>query len=132
MLVGTKESGSILFMSLIEPTTIPGLDKVLLELLITFSIIIGSGIVVTISSIVGVIRAVRRRRRGGDSVSAVALAGVATAITSCWLLYWVVDDIQQKSNPLDALLAINLLICVPPLSWLSAAIHANVARRRES
>jgi len=124
--------GYLIHLGFLEPTTIPGLDRALLELLITFSVIVGLGLMITISSIVGVIRAVRRRRRGGDSVSAVALAGVATAITSCWLLYWVGDNIQQKSNPLDALLAINLLICVPPLSWLSAAIHANVARRKGS
>jgi hypothetical protein len=123
-------AGSILFMSLIEPTTIPGLDKALLELLIIFSVIAASGLIVTASSIAGIIRALRRRRRSGQSISAVVLAVVATAITTGWLLYWVGDDIYHRSNPIDALLLINLLICVPPWSWLSVAIHANVARRK--
>ena len=59
-------------MGLLEPFAIPGLGKGLLELLIIFSVIVASGVVVTISSIVGIIRAVRRRRRGRHSVSAAA------------------------------------------------------------
>jgi hypothetical protein len=70
-------------MGLLEPTAIPGLDKALLELLIIFSVIGASGLIVTVSSILGIIRAVRRRRRrrSGHSVSAVVLACVTTAIT---------------------------------------------------
>ena len=119
-------------MGLLEPFVIPGLGKALLELLIIFSVIVASGLVVTISAIVGIIRAVRRRRRAGHSVSAVVLASIAAAITTFWLLYWVSDDIYHRSNPIDALLAINLAVCVLPLFWLIAAIHANSARRKES
>ena len=118
-------------MGLLEPFVIPGLDKALLELLIIFGVIVASGLIVTASSIAGIIRGLRRRRRSGQSVSAVVLAIVATAITTCWLLYWVGDDIYHRSNPIDALFVINLLICVPPWSWLSVAIQTNGARRKE-
>src|SRR6185295_2199370 len=91
-------------------TRVPGLDKALLELFAIFSVIIITGLVVTISSIVGVIRAIRRRRRGGRAVAAVVLAAIATAITVSWLFFWVGDDIYHRSNPIDALLEINLLI----------------------
>ena len=119
-------------MGLLEPIFIPGLDKALLALLIIFSVIVALSLVVTISSIVGIIRAVRRRRRGGHSASAVVLASIASAIATCWLLYWVGDDIYHGLIPIDALLAINLAACVLPLSWLSTAIRANSARRNES
>ena len=118
-------------LGLLEPKAVPGIEKTLTELLIIFSVIIGLGLVVTISSIVGVIRAVRRRRRGGHSVAAVVLAAIANAISASWLFYWVGDDIYHRSNPIDGLLAINFAICALPLSWLIASIHANVARRKE-
>jgi hypothetical protein len=116
---------------LLEPNIVRGLDKALLELFVTFSAVIGTGLVVTISSIVGVVRAVRRRRRGGHSVSAVVLAAVANAIAAAWLLYWLIYDIHDRSNPINGLLAINLVICLLPLSWLIASIHANRARQGE-
>ena len=62
-------------MGLIEPTVVPGLDKALLELLIIFGAIVVAGLVVIISSVVGIFRAARRRRRGVRSVAAVVLAG---------------------------------------------------------
>ena len=116
-------------MGLIEPTVVPGLDKALLELLIIFGAIVVAGLVVIISSVVGIFRAARRRRRGVRSVAAVVLAGAAAAITGCWLVYWVSYDVYHNSNPIDALLAINLAVCVLPFSWLIAAIHANSAQR---
>jgi len=122
---GTEGVEGVLSLGLLEPTVVPGLDKALLELLIVFGVIVGAGLVITISSIVGVIRAVRRRRRGGHSVAAVVLAAIANAITASWLLYWVSDDIYHKSNPINGLLAINFAVCVLPLSWLIASIRAN-------
>jgi hypothetical protein len=116
-------------MGLLEPTAVPGLDKALGELFIIFGVIIASGLALTISSIVGIVRAVRRRRRGGHSVTAVVLAAVAASITVSWLLYWVGDDIHHGSNPFDGLLTINFVICLPPLSWLIAAIRANAHHR---
>jgi len=116
---------------LLEPNIVPGLDKALLELFVIFSVVIGIGLMVTISSIVGVIRAIRRRRRGGRSVSAVALAAFANAIAAAWLIYWVAYDIHDRSNPINGLFAINLAIWLLPLSWLIASIRANRARRSE-
>ena len=118
-------------MGLMEPTVIPGLDKALLQLFAIFSVVIGTGLVVTISSIVGVVRAVRRRRRGGRSVSAVALAAFANAIAAAWLIYWVAYDIHDRSNPINGLFAINVAIWLLPLSWLIASTRANRARRSE-
>jgi len=117
-------------MGLLEPSVVPGLDKALLGLLIIFSAIVASSIAVTISSIVGIVRAVRRRGRGGHSAAAVVLAASATAITSGWLLYWVGDDIYHQSSPIDGLLAINVAGCLLPFSWLIAAIHANAHQRK--
>ena len=122
---GTQAVERVSSMGLLEPKAVPGLDKALFELFVIFSVIIVSGLVVTISSILGVIRAVRRGRRGGHSVAAVVLAAMANAITACWLLYWVSDDIYHKSNPINGLLAINGAVCVLPLSWLIASIRAN-------
>jgi len=113
------------------PLVIPGFDKIVLKLLLIFSVVLITGAVVTISSIVGVIRALRRQRRGGHSVAAVVLGAIAMAITSLWLFYWVRDDIYHRSNPLNGMLAINLAICLLPLSWLIAAIGANAGRRKE-
>jgi hypothetical protein len=118
-------------MALFEPTVVPGLDRALLELLLTFGILGGLVLLVTISSIVGIIRARRRRRRGGYSVAAVVLAVLANVIAAAWLLYWLAYDIHDRSNPINALLAINLAICLLPLSWLIASIRANHARRSE-
>ena len=98
---GTQAVMDVSSLGLLEPRAVPGIEKTLTKVLIIFSVIIGLGLVVTISSIVGVIRAVRRRRRGGHSVAAVVLAAIANAIS------------------------------VLPLSWLIASIHANVARRQE-
>jgi hypothetical protein len=117
-------------MSFLEPKAIPGLDKALLELLILFGAVISGLLAVSVSSIVGVIRAVRRRRKGGYSVAAVVLSAIATAISSCWLLHWVGDDFRHRSNPFDGLLAVNLMVCLLPVSWLIAAIRANTHHRR--
>jgi uncharacterized protein with PQ loop repeat len=118
-------------MALLEPTVIPGLDRALLELLAIFSVVCVTGLVVTISSIVGVIRAIRRRRRGGYSVAAVVLAALANAIAAAWLLYWLAYDIHDRAKPINALLVINVAICLLPSSWLIAAIRTNRARRSE-
>ena len=118
-------------MGSMEPTVIPGLDKALLELFVICSVVIVTGLVVTISSIVGVVRAFRRRRRGRRSVSAVALAAFANAIAAAWLIYWVAYDIHDRSNPINGLFAINLAIWLLPLSWLIASIRANRARHSE-
>jgi hypothetical protein len=117
--------------ALLEPFVIPGFDRVVLKLLIIFSFIIVTGIVVTVGSIIGVIRAVRRRRRGARSKRAVILAATGATITISWLFFWVGYDIRERSNPIDGLLAINLAFCVPSLSWLIAAIRANAARHKE-
>lgn len=114
------------------PLVIPGFDKIVLKLLLIVSIILVTCAVVTISSIVGVIRAARRLRRGGHSKASVVLAVVATAIAASWLAYWTGEDIYHRSNPINGLLAINLVFCLPPLSWLIAAIHANATRRTEA
>ena len=122
---------AVSFIGLFEPPlVIPGFDKIVLKLLILITVILATAVVVTISSIVGVIRALLRTRRGGHSVAAVVLSAMATAITSFWLLYWVGDDIYHRSNPLNGILAINLVICLLPVSWLIAAIGANVAPRK--
>src|SRR5258705_13765294 len=94
-------------MGFFEPIAVPGLDKALLGLFVIFSVVVGTGLVVTISSIVGVVRAVRRRRRGGRSVSAVVLAVVANAIAAAWLLYCLIYNIHDRSNPINGLFAIN-------------------------
>jgi hypothetical protein len=117
--------GGISLLGLLEPKADPGIEKALLEVALIFAVILASGSVVTISSIVGLIRAIRRR--GGRSTAAVVLAAIANTITASWLLYWVGDDIYHRSNPINGLLAINFAICVLPLSWLIAAIRANVA-----
>ena len=122
---GTHAMDGVSSLGLLEPKAVPAIEKALLELLIIFSVIIGLGLVVTVSSIMGIIRAVGRRRRGGYSVAAVVLAAIANAISASWLLYWVSDDIYQRANPINGLLAINLALCVLPLSWLIAAIRAN-------
>jgi hypothetical protein len=117
-------------MSLLEPKAIPGLDKALLELIILFGAVISGLLIVSVSSIAGIIRARRRRRTGGYSVAAVVLSAIATAISSCWLLYWVGDDLRHRSNPFGGLLVINLMVCLLPVSWLIAAIRANTHHRR--
>jgi hypothetical protein len=110
------------------PTVIPGLDKALLQFFILACGVIGSAMLVTISSIAGLIRATRRRRRGGYSLAAVVLAALANALALVWLLYWLAYDLQARSNPINGLLAINLAICLLALSWLIASIRANRAR----
>lgn len=117
-------------MSFLEPFVLPGFDRVVLKLLIIFGVILVTGIVVTIGSIVGVIRAVRRHRRGDHSKGAVIIAATAAAITISWLLYWVGSDIADRSNPINGLLGINFALCVLPLSWLVAAVRANVVWRK--
>lgn len=117
-------------MILLEPTVMTGLDKALFEILVIFSLVISIGLVVTIGSILGVIRAVRRGGQGRGSVSAVCLAAFATAIAAAWPLYWLAHDIRDRSNPINPLLAINVGLCVLPLMWLAAAIHANRAQQR--
>ena len=116
-------------MALLEPTSVPGLDKALLELFAFLSVVIATDLVLTVGSIVGVIRAVRRRRRGGRSGGAVVLAALATAIAAAWLLYWIIYDLRDHSTPINGLLVINFAICLPPLTWLVAAMRANRAQR---
>ena len=106
----------------------------MLEILITIGAIAGMILVLMISSIVGVVRAMRRRRRGEHSRTAVALALIAALITTAWVLYWTGDNLYQHHNPVDGLLAINLAICALPFWWLIAAIRAqksSVLQRRE-
>jgi hypothetical protein len=110
-------------LAILEPFTVPGLDKALLELLITLSSILITGVVVIIGSIIGLIRAVRRRRRGDRSATAVVMATTANVIALVWLLYWVRYDLHDKANPLNPLFAINAAFCLLPLSWLVAAIR---------
>ena len=111
----------------LEPNVIPGLDRALLEILITLGAIACAILVLTIASIVGVIRANRRRRRREHSSSAIALAIVATTVSTTWLLYWTADNIYHRHNPFDGLLAINLAICVLPFWWLLAALRARAS-----
>jgi|SRR5215471_203419 len=116
-------------MALLEPYRIPGFDGLVLKLLVIVIGILGTGVVITISSIVGLIRAICRRRRAGHSISAIVLAAFATSIATSWLVYWAGDAIYQHENPFDGFLAINLGVCLLPLSWLIAAIFANSARQ---
>jgi uncharacterized membrane protein YhiD involved in acid resistance len=118
-------------MILLEPFTVPGLDKALLELLITAGVILATGVAVTVGSIIGLIRALRRQRRGDRSLAAVVMAATAFVITLAWLLYWVRNDLHDKGNPVNAMFAINAALCVLPLTWLVAAIRANRARHGE-
>lgn len=118
-------------MAILEPYRIPGFDWLVLKLLAVISVILVTGAVITISSIVGFIRAIRRRRRGGHSKAALVLAAMAVAIAISWSLYWATDALHQHENPLNSFLAINLAICLLPLSWLIATISANRARHRE-
>ena len=111
-------------MDLLEPTVIPGLDRALLELFLIFSAIGVAILILTISSIVGTVRAVRRRRCGSRSNSAVLLALTAVVISTSWLLYWVGDNIVHHTNPFDGLF-INLMLCVLPFSWFISAMRAN-------
>jgi hypothetical protein len=112
-------------MSLLEPTVVPGLDRALLELFLFFGGIISAALVLTISSIVGIIRAVRRRRQHRKSTAAVLLAAGATSITILWLLYWTTDNVYHRLNPIDGFLLLNSALCLLPLSWLIAAFRAN-------
>lgn len=118
-------------MALLEPFTVPGLDKSLFELLIILSSILITGAVVTVGSVIGLIRAVRRRRRGDRSSAAVVLAAIATAIALAWLLYWVRYDLHDKANPINALFGINAALCLLPFSWFVAAIRANSSLHRQ-
>jgi Kef-type K+ transport system membrane component KefB len=121
-------SGSI--MALLEPYVIPGFDWLVLKLLVIIIVVLVTGVAITISSIVGLVRAIRRRRRGGHSIAAVVLATIAAVIAASWLLYWAADALYQHENPLNGFLAINAAICLLPLSWLIGAICANVAPNR--
>jgi hypothetical protein len=117
-------------MALLEPTVVPGLDKALLELFAIITLIAFIGLVVTVSSIVGIIRAVRRRRRGERSLQALVLAVIVSAIAWSWLLYWVGIELSNRSNPINALLAINAALGALPLIWLFTSIRANRTRRK--
>src|SRR5260370_35096757 len=83
------------------PYVIPGFDRAVLKLLLVFGVILITGVVVTVSSVIGVIRATRRRRRLGHSRAAVLLAAIATAIASSWLLYWTGDALYHGEWPID-------------------------------
>jgi len=117
-------------MGLLEPYRIPGFDWLVLKLLVIIIVVLVTGVTITISSIVGLIRAIRRRRRGGHSIAAVVLATIAAVIAASWLLYWAADALYQHENPLNGFLAINTTICLLPLAWLIGAICANVAPHR--
>jgi ABC-type dipeptide/oligopeptide/nickel transport system permease subunit len=91
-----------------------------------------TGLVVTFGSIVGVIRAVRRRRRGQHSLPAIVFAVIATTITASWLSYWVAHDVRDHSNPINGLLAINFALCVLPMTWLVNAIRAHASKEGEA
>lgn len=110
----------------------PAFTADLLIALIIISVIFVASLVVTISSIVGIIRAVRRRRRGEHSTSAVVLASIASAITICGMLSWLGYDIYHGSSLIDPVLLISLAACVLPLFWVITAIRANSARGQES
>ena len=112
-------------MAVLEPTVIPGLDRALLELLLIFGAIGSAIFILTISSIVGIVRAVQRRLRGSRSRAAVTLALTTFMITTIWLLYWAGNNILHNSHPFDGLLIINLLLCILPFAWLISAIRAN-------
>jgi hypothetical protein len=118
-------------MGLLEPQVVPGLDRALSELLLIFSAVLGGSLLITASSIVGLIRALRRRRRGEQSSVAIVLALIANAMTLVWLCYWAGSEIYSRSNPINALFAINAALCVLPLAWLMAAIRTNGARPRD-
>jgi len=121
----------VIVMCLLEPNVVPGLDRALVELLLISSAVVGLGLLITACSIVGLVRAIRRRRRGEESLRAMVLAVIANAITSLWLCYWVGVDIHNRSNPINALFVINATFCILPLTWLVAAIRANRAQRPE-
>jgi undecaprenyl pyrophosphate phosphatase UppP len=114
----------------LEPNVIPGLDRAVLEILITLGAIACAILVLMIASIVGVIRANRRRRRREHSRSAIGLAIVATTVSTTWLLYWTAENIYHRHNPFDGLLAINLVLCVLPFWWLLAALRARASATR--
>jgi len=112
-------------MALLEPYRIPGLEWLVLKLLVIAVVVVVTGVAITVSSIVGLIRAILRKRRGGHSIAAVVLAAIAAALAASWLLYWAGDALYLHQNPIDGFLAINSAICLLPLSWLCAAIWAN-------
>jgi len=114
-----------MIIAVFEPTVVPGLDRAIFELALVFVVAVGLLLLLTIASIVGIIRGIRRRRRRAHSRAAVAGAMLASSITTLWLLYWVGDNLYHRMNPLDGLLAINLLLCVLPFAWLVTAIRAN-------
>lgn len=101
---------------------IPGIDWLVLKLLIIVSVVLVTGVAITISSIVRLIRAIRRRRRGEHSIAAVMLATIAAGIAASWLLYWAAEALYQHENPLNGFLAINSAICLLPCSWLIAPL----------
>ena len=121
-------------MALLEPFVVPGLDRAVLELLIISAIVLGLGLIVTISSIIGVIRAVRRRQRGGHSVAAVVLAVIATAIAASWLLYWVGHDITSARIRLTVSWrsTSRFVYCLCHGSWLRSGQTLRGANGRNS
>jgi len=78
-------------MALLEPYRIPGLEWLVLKLLVIAVVVVVTGVAITVSSIVGLIRAILRKRRGGHSIAAVVLAAIAEALAASWLLYWAGD-----------------------------------------
>jgi hypothetical protein len=88
-------------MGLLEPTVIPGFGRALVELALVFVAVAGLMLLLTVSSIVGIIRGLRRHKRGLHSRAAIAWALIASSITSLWLLYWVADNLYHRLNPLD-------------------------------
>jgi len=117
----------------VQYSTVRGADETLfassvdsrLELLLIFSAVSAAVLLLIVGSIIGISRAMRRRRRGHYSRGAVALAGFAASTTTVWLLFWVGNSLYQNANPVDGLLAINLALCVLPFAWLLSAVRAN-------
>ena len=116
-------------MGLLAPYVIPGFDRLLVQLILIMVAIIVWMLAVTGSSIVGIIRAIRRRRRGGQSTGAIVLASVAVATCAMWSLFFVGDNLMHHANPFDSMFAINLSLSILPWLWLTFASRSNAAAR---
>ena len=112
-------------MAILEPSGDPVIAKALLKVIIIFGGILLCGLIIIISSIIGIVRAKRRCHREDRSIGAVICASTATISTVCWLLYWMFNAVSQKSSPIDSMFLINSLICVLPIWWLITAVNSN-------
>ena len=116
-------------MVILEPSGDPAIAKALLKVFIIFGGILLCGLIIIISSIIGIVRAKRRLHHGDRSKGAVIFASISTISTVCWLLYWMYNAVSQKSNPIDSMFLINSLICALPIWWLVAAVNANTIKK---